>query len=178
MLSGLPIEYEDKVVLFLLKPRFSEAHIARTYYATDNYRPLYPAIYGDYNEYGSIENIQYDAELIPYLNHLNLIYDTDVALTLTTRKEAKEEDLKAIKAFSADKANFEAEISEWISDLDNRSYYVKDESDKECILDRVFILRDVYEYMMEAMGSRMPYEEGKTLRQLIGDKMDKQMADA
>ena len=56
-LSGLPIEYGDETVLIFLKNNEFDDN-SGVVYATDIYSPTFLPIFGDYDEYGKIENIE------------------------------------------------------------------------------------------------------------------------
>lgn len=62
MLSNLPIEYGDEIVVIPLI-QDNQNEIFYSYYPADNYLPL-PPVVGKYNNYGNIENIDFSNNLL------------------------------------------------------------------------------------------------------------------
>ena len=68
-ISNLPIKYEDKIIIFplmLIKPNINEF----TYNINDKYCPFSIPIIGRYNDYGGIENVENEKEVISFLKTL------------------------------------------------------------------------------------------------------------
>lgn len=56
-ISNLPIMAGDRIVLFVCKRNKNMSNVTTVYYSDDMSKPIYLPIRGEYNDYGSIENI-------------------------------------------------------------------------------------------------------------------------
>jgi hypothetical protein len=64
-ITKLPISYGDKIAVVILKKNNFHKNIA--IYSTDLWTPISPAIYGEYNDYGGIKNINLNDNIWLYL---------------------------------------------------------------------------------------------------------------
>ena len=139
-ISKLPIHYDEPVVMVLVRETHYNMHRSpHTCYATDKYVPFGYPIYGKYDDYGGIEDIENEEEVLEYLN-TTTIRDSDneiVEITEENLREVLNEIAHGESNYTVEKLNLEA----------------------------FFVKRDLYNLLIAEAKSRQIYGKEETIEQ-------------
>lgn len=153
-LSQLPIKAGEKTALFIIVER----GVGRSgsgggfCYSNDIYTPTSIPIFGKYNDYGSLEEIEHESGDIVFKQFLDKITDGSCIVKAGRFKE--------------DKAIPE-NIEELLSMIQESRISVKKSTmrDTEFTISYMLIHKNIYDDVLAEMGNRTPYEESFTMRE-------------
>ena len=148
-ISKLPIFCdEDTVMILCIKNKFAiDTETPQTCYPCDIYKPFGYAIYGKYDDYGSIDRIENVDEVVSYLNKFSFKYETrfnDDVTNYQVTAENLEEFLSAV-------------VSEEIKFEDN-------------LIVPMLIKRPLYDTLISHVKNR-PMYSGKTFEHEFNEKV-------
>lgn len=108
-ISKLPIFCnEDTVMILCIKNRFaSDTETPQACYPCDIYKPFGYAIYGKYDDYGSVDQIENVDEVVSYLNKFSFKYETRLNDDITDYKVTTENLEKFLSAIVSEEIKFE-----------------------------------------------------------------------
>ena len=187
-ISNLPITNGEKVVLIpLIATSNAGFQCGTTYYTTDCYVPLSMPIYGEYNEYGSITNIE------------TLKINEEYLLQLDTYVESKDSSLSEEDAIKAYAMAYVKDVNHIVESLlkitpkekigwnslqglvdaltydgfivNNKKNDKEDGNGDYRMTSYVMIHRKLYDAMVDEISKRIPYAEDKSYRELYKGKI-------
>lgn len=165
--SNLPIMAGERIVLIPLISSFG-IESGKTCYVTDNYSPMGFVFRGEYNDYGGIENYSVS-------NIINDFFSTKKIKKIYNKDVTEEDCIKAFKQSSlkspmniaknlmqAEPIDF-ANIDEFLEHLihEGLCYGIR-----KLPLNFVMIHEELYDSLINEIGERIPYGQGKTFRKL------------
>lgn len=161
-ISNLPILSGDDVVVFILEANHSQSipYEPRPCYVGANYTPLYTAIRGEYDEYGSIENIKGQNQLIAYLNNLEISTGTHKCKDVST------------KIFTPDT------ITDDIGDFTPAKYFLPNYKKERGYLACLFVHASLYDLLVSKVGERTPYEREQPISTFYAADIESKLQEA
>lgn len=157
--SNLPIFAGDDIVLIPLI-KTTDRHEYNTCYPCDNFSPLGFVIFGQYDDYGGIENAKTTNINVKFLR----------SLQFATKN--KDGDYKVID--TSDNVSFDDFLSNIICTSD--SIFVKTPMGKDgkyYAVDFMMVHKELYHLMIENIGKRIPYGHTNSYRDLLFDNLQK-----
>lgn len=179
-LSKLPIRYGDKVKFLIL---LNVGAGGKSYYYNDTYIPLALPLSGEYNDYGSVENIKIDQSTLNFLSSTTFyVMDDD-------DKEISDEKLErfsnTLKHYGCNSVsyiemnsilNFKeyefVNIEEFINDISAETIFFK-YHDRYYYLQLIMYHEDLYDCLVKTFGLRTPYGKKDTISLLWSNKIKK-----
>ncbi|MBQ8806314.1 MAG: hypothetical protein IJZ68_07675 [Bacteroidaceae bacterium] len=147
-ISNLPIFWGDKVVLIPLLKVSSKRTQFNTCYPTDNFVPLGFPIFGEYDDYGRLENAHTSAWNEAHLRQFNYYFEE--------RDDEAEEKYRPVVL----KETFDDFVGQVLCchegcyiDLPNQYFH----PDGKAMVTYMMIHQNVYEKLLEEMAGRIPY---------------------
>lgn len=177
-LSNLPILLGEKVKFVIL---LNMGAVGKSYYYNDSYIPLCLPISGEYNEYGSIENIKIDSHTLAVLQnqkfytidkHEEEISDEKIEKFNKTLKHygcstVSYVDMNSILNFK----DYEfTTIEEFVDDVSQDSIFFK-YNDKYYLLQLTMYHENLYDTLVDTFSKRIPYKQINNLRVLWENKI-------
>lgn len=137
-ISKLPIHAGEKVAVILTRKALAESDDSpHKCYPAESYIPFGYPIFGKYNDYGGIEDIENAEDVLEYLTSVK-IYDNDNNIVEITSE------------------NLESQVNEIL-------YSNCTVEEEKCHLDGFFVLKDLYELLIEEISSRKLYDKNETV---------------
>ena len=151
--SKLPIYYREPVVMILVRETHSyeDYHLApHTFHATDKYVPFGYPIYGKYDDYGGIEDIENEDEILEYLNTVEVYKSRKKKVDITKKN-----------------------LNDVLNKIAHEEYFTFD----KLHLEALFVRRDLYHILIKEMSSRRIYGKNETIahqmKRLLKKELDK-----
>lgn len=156
-LTQLPIQQGDKVALFVLKrDRFPSTSGGGFVYSYNQYSPICVPIFGEYDDYGGIENI-YKNEEVAYVHLMYLLEDGKMPYN---QKELERQ--KSIGPITDKKPQ---NLKQFINDFIERGVFEG--------IGFMMVHESVYQDVLKEMNSRKPYGRTVTKKQLLMEDLNK-----
>lgn len=156
--SNLPIFWGDKVVLIPLLKVSSTRTQFNPCYPTDNFVPLGFPIFGEYDDYGRLENAYTSAWNEAHLRQFNYYYEE--------RDDKAEEKYRPVAPKDA-LDDFVGQVlcchEGCYIDLPNRYFH----PDGKAMVTYMMIHQNVYEKLLEEMAGRIPYNYSVSYREAL-----------
>ena len=149
-LTTLPITYGDEIVLIPLVENYNNPIAGLTYYVNDNYEVFGLPIYGKYNDYGGIEDVNTHPSNIKF-------YTESQLFEYKTNRNHEDADLVEFN-----KENLDDFFSNYICEEVTYTNY----NHKCKNLSFMMVHKGLYNKLIEEMGNVIPYKQEKTLREL------------
>lgn len=156
-LTQLPIQQGDKVALFVLKrDRFPSTSGGGFVYSYNQYSPICVPIFGEYDDYGGVENI-YKNEEVAYAHLMYLLEDGKMPYN---QKELERQ--KSIGPIIDKKPQ---NLKQFINDFIERGVFEG--------IGFMMVHESVYQDVLKEMNSRKPYKRTATKKQLLMEDLNK-----
>lgn len=153
-LSQLPIKHGEKAVLFILVETKSKLSRGENFcYVNDLYTPAMIPLFGEYNDYGSLENIETENADVVFNCFLNEITKGSCIV--------KEERIKSDKWVPDN-------IEELLNVIQKGRVFTKTNRlsrDEESVVSYLLMHRDIYDAVLFDIGNRKPYNAAYTFRE-------------
>ncbi len=157
-ISNLPIFWGDKVVLIPLLKVSSKRTQFNTCYPTDNFVPLGFPIFGEYDDYGRLENAHTSAWNEAHLRQFNYYFEE--------RDDEAEEKYRPVVL----KETFDDFVGQVLCchegcyvDLPNPHFH----PDGKAMVTYMMMHQNVYEKLLEEMAGRIPYNCSVSYREAL-----------
>ena len=165
-ISNLPIFWGDKVVLIPLLKVSSKSTQFNPCYPTDNFVPLGFPIFGEYDDYGRLENAHTSAWNEAHLRQFSYYFEE-------RDDEAKEKYRPVILKETLD--DFVGQVlcchEGCYIDLPNQYFH----PDGKAMVTYMMIHQGVYEKLFAEMAGRIPYNIESRLREAMISKLEKRL---
>lgn len=175
--SKLPIRPGEEVVVIMLKPnKYSEGY-PHNCYTTDNFIPFGYPIYGEYDDYGSVENVTNIDDIVSYLEIVELykkVCDFDENIYKYEKvKVTKDNFYEVIRLLSEGGLYFKDYIQPTIVKTPT-SVEMGPPEEKYILADLMFIKRDLYDELIKEVERRITYD-GTTILESFKKHLDESL---
>lgn len=136
-ISKLPIWYDEPVVMILVRETYeAKQRSPHTCYTTDKYVPFGYPVYGKYDDYGGVDDIDNEDEILEYLNTVTICDSNGEAVEITKEnlRDVLNEFSHGESGYTVNKFNIEAFLVKrdlydlLISNAKSRKIYNKEET--------------------------------------------------
>ena len=159
-ISKLPIHYGENVVMILVREREFKrrGECPHTCYPTDFYAPFGYPIYGKYDDYGGVEDIENAKEVLEYLKTVEIHrvrkdYDDD--------NKTKDEIIEIT----------EENLDDTLNEIMHSGYFVENNA-----IEGFFVKRELYDLLIENASSRKIYGKNETIAHQTERLLKKEIA--